>query len=70
MYRLPLELEPVHLEHLVARPQLAAPLGRASFHHTTDDHTLSLVAYRRTLEIELEFDSTQFKTRGWREKQY
>ena len=47
--RLPLELESVHLEHLVARPQLAAPLGRASFHHATDDHALSLIPDRRTL---------------------
>ena len=54
--RLPLELEPVHLEHLVARPQLAAPLGRASFHHATDDHALSLIPDRRTLQIGSEID--------------
>ena len=52
MDRLPLQLEPVHLEHLVARPQLAAPLGSAPFHHATDHDALALVADRRTLQTE------------------
>ena len=50
MDRLPLQLEPVHLEHLVARPQLATPLGSAPLHHATDHDALALVADRRTLQ--------------------